>query len=97
MKACENQNIPVSEILNIKTHCDISACFDPPLQLSEKGSKLLDFLTHTINFAQNAPADYRDDIMHFLRSEACSERGPVGQVLFKTDTVAFIIKANIDK
>ena len=36
MKACENQNIPVSEILNIKTHCDISACFDPPLQLSEK-------------------------------------------------------------
>ncbi|XP_038069667.1 histamine N-methyltransferase A-like [Patiria miniata] len=90
--ACRNQNIPIAEIQTISIQCDISSCFHPPQQLTQDGNILLDFLTHTVNFAQNAPAENRDDVLRFLGSEACSKTGPAGEVLFNGFDAAVIIR-----
>ena len=85
-------NLPISEIQSMRISCDISSCFGPPRELSADGSTLLDFLTHTVNFAQAAPAAYRDDVLRFLGSEACSERGPDGEVIFNGSNAAVIVR-----
>ncbi|XP_033632111.1 histamine N-methyltransferase A-like [Asterias rubens] len=92
IEVSRNLNLNISVIQNFIYHCDLSACFGPPEELSEEASILLDFLTHTIGFARNALAECRDDVMRFLRSDACSDRGPLGQVILKGNNVAVFIR-----
>ncbi|XP_038055286.1 histamine N-methyltransferase A-like [Patiria miniata] len=89
-ETCKKQNIPIAEMQKISIQCDISPCFDH--QLSQDGNTLLDFLTHTVNFAQNAPAEYRDDVLRFLGSPECSVRGSGGKVILDASNVAVLIR-----
>ena len=91
-ETCKRQNIPIADVQPIKITCDISACFDPPQQLSKDGDILLDFLTHTVDFSKNVSAEYRDDLLRFLGSEACTHRGPAGEVILNTRNAAVIIQ-----
>ncbi|XP_038055289.1 histamine N-methyltransferase A-like isoform X2 [Patiria miniata] len=92
-EACYKLNIPIAEVQTIKIYCDISSCFNaPPHQLSQDGSILLDFLTHIVNFAQNAPAGFRDDVLRLLGSQECSVRGPEGQVNLDASNSIFLIR-----
>ncbi|XP_022079623.1 histamine N-methyltransferase A-like [Acanthaster planci] len=91
-EACRRQSIPIADTQTIRISCDITACFDPPQQISKDGDLLLDFLTHTVNFSRNAPAVYRDDLLQFLGSEACTYRGSDGEVIFNGNNEAVIIR-----
>ncbi|XP_022079624.1 histamine N-methyltransferase-like [Acanthaster planci] len=91
-QACRRQNIPIADTQTIRITSNISACFDLPQQLSKGGDILLDFLTHTVNFAQNTPTEYRDEVLGYLRSDACSGTGPTGEVIFNGFDSAVIIQ-----
>lgn len=49
----------------VHTRTEASSCFDPE---SEDGTKVLDFLTNTVRFRDNAPPEIYNKVLGFLRA-----------------------------
>ncbi|XP_022087934.1 histamine N-methyltransferase A-like isoform X1 [Acanthaster planci] len=90
--ACASQGIPVAQELRIKVRSNITFCLGEPEKLSTDGRLLLDFFTHTAHFVRDAPPDLQRDVRECLASAKCSEKGEEGEVIFRGDWKAFIIK-----
>ncbi|XP_022087937.1 histamine N-methyltransferase A-like [Acanthaster planci] len=90
--ACASQGIPVAQELRINERFNINLCLCEPKDLSTDGRLLLDFLTHVANFVRDAPPDLQREVQECLANAKYSEKGDEGEVIFRADSKAFIIK-----
>ncbi|XP_072328251.1 histamine N-methyltransferase-like isoform X2 [Scyliorhinus torazame] len=76
------------QIYKLSSDMDITECF---IERNENGERLLDFLTQIVHFSKTAPADLKDEVLHYLRQLQCS-REENGKIIFNNNLHAVIVE-----
>lgn len=74
-------------LYELSSDLDITECF---IEGNENGERLLDFLTHVVDFRKTAPADLKEEVLHYLRQPQCSKEEN-GKVLFNNNLYFMVI------
>ncbi|XP_072328274.1 histamine N-methyltransferase-like isoform X1 [Scyliorhinus torazame] len=75
------------QIYKLSSDMDITECF---IEGNKNGERLLNFLTDTVDFRKNAPANLRDEVLHYLRHPQCS-REENGKIIFNNDLCCMVV------
>ncbi|KAM4626545.1 histamine N-methyltransferase isoform 1-T2 [Discoglossus pictus] len=73
---------------DLQSDMDITECF---MEGNRNGELLLDFLTETCDFKNNAPSDLRDEIMKDLQTPECSTVKE-GKIIFNNNLSVIVVE-----
>ncbi|KAJ8040234.1 Histamine N-methyltransferase [Holothuria leucospilota] len=75
-------------VVKNRHNIDVTACFEAD---SSKGSLVLDFLTHVVDFKSTISQNVLESLLDYLKSPDCSEILSDGRIIFHEDWDAIII------